>query len=308
MGDMFLTITDDKGLPKGSKSCALCLKTLKYYQFYRNRDWEDQDGYDAWCTSCVKKKCVTKEGFQDYFYYNNRTWLEDKYEQAEIKARYETSMDKKYNQLKSDNARASRRQQILQNIIFKQMNTAGFYKYVSNIKKGKTVRIPKGEQEDDINEDTQIDEKGEVKVYSDKWQTLLDKKTEERLEQELKAFYSNNKSYSGDETLAVQIAKSKIALDNAYTLMLNGDMESKDYEAHHKMWLDLYKAANATPDKKKEAQSSDWYALGKIIEYMEENNMIKIGMHQFEEDETDKVLNDYRHIITAVSGEGAFGG
>lgn len=307
MGDMFLTITDDKGQPKGSKSCTLCLKTLKLYQFYKNRDWEDQKGYDAWCTSCVKKKCVTKEGFQDYFYYNNRTWNEDKYHQAEIKARYETSIDKKYNSLKSDVARANRRQQILQNIIFKQMNTTGFYKYVSNIKKGKIVRLPKTEEED-INDDVTEDEKGETKIYSEKWQMPLDKKTEDRLESELETFYENNKSYSGDEALAIQITKAKMNLDNAHVKLAEGSIDVKELESFTKMWRDLMNSANATPDKKKESQNSDWYSIGKIIEFMEENNMIEMDMFQYEEDETDKILKDYQHIISAVSGEGAFDG
>lgn len=287
---------DIKSRKVPSKLCIRCTRILPLTAFYSNREWRDQTYRDAWCKECAGKHCKDKETLRKYCYENNRGWEDSHWDSAMKKASYYLATDPDYLQASSPTRRDEIANAAACRCFFSIMNMKSVYQYVNNTPApGSTADIianPPGEK---------------TLHYSKKWRGFF---TAEQIA-ELEATYAN---YEEDFVLdnenlrdyAKKVAKASLNADIAEDRMRRGEGSAGEYREAQKIFDDLSKSSNFAACKRKPGESSGLGSLGEIILRIEVTGALNVQGVTFPEDDVDKILNDFRHTITAVGAEGRF--
>lgn len=277
-----------------SKLCLRCNRILPLTSFYAHKDWREQTYRDAWCKECAAKYCKDKETLKAYCFENNRRWEDSFFDSAMKKAQYHLATNPEY----LDPSITEKKRESIANAaactsFFGMMNMLGVYRYVENVNRSDT-QTPA-----DSGEETQQIE------YSRKWRGRF---TREQIE-ELEATYAQ---YEEDFVLdnenlrdyAKKVAKASLNADIAEDRMRRGEGSSSEYKEAQKIFDDLSKSSNFAACRRKPGESSGLGTLGEIILRLETTGALDIKGVTFPEDDVDRIINDFRHTLTAIGAEG----
>lgn len=284
----------------GIKVCAKCNETKPLRLFRTNKGWKTQNGKDAWCEDCVKKHCVDKESFMEYFQQNNRAWREDLYEKAADQAAKTLAVNKDYNAKMPFKRREILQKEVIKNAL-KYANLATYYEYQDRSGEYSIAEII--EQENALKTgDEYLDEI----VWSDIWHGNYSRADINFLDD----YYENLGNDAPLETYTLQIyareiAKSALNLANAQTKLAKGSITVAEF----KVFKDIFDSLNASAEfseakRKKKSTQETLGSFGELVAKIESSGKPIITHVQFPKDDVDKVTENLFHLAESIGVQG----
>ena len=281
------------------KLCLKCGHVLPLSAFYQNKEWKAQSCRDAWCKSCVQKYCVSKEALKEFCWLNNREWTEQSYEQAKKKAAYLLASDADYiGDWTTENQKKVMEEKAACRAFLSMMNLEGIYRYASNQSEARGYPDYVADVgEKSVSNDLYDDEL----IYSREWNGLYSR----REIQYLNDYYRHleNDFVLDNENLrdyARKVAKASLEADLAYDKKRNGKIGSSELKEAQLMFDNLRKSAEFAACKRRVNEAGGLGSFGELIAKLESSGILQAVTVQFPEDDVDRIIADYRHILTAV--------
>ena len=265
-----------------TKMCLRCHKVKPITSFYKNRDWDDQLGMDAWCKDCAAK-CLTKDEWREYFWENHRQWDERAWEAAKRKAEGLAA-----NNLTYQRSSGPRQEKLLEQLTCGAMPTvmAMYYKYFDPDKSSAALSYQEAKELGEI-----ADADPNVKIYSEEFNGMY-KPSEIRYLQE---YYKNlEDDYDFDtenmRDYGRKVAKASLMADRAQDdyNMGRGDLDTVQKTIN--MFDTLSKSNNLAACKRKPGESSELNSFGEMALYLETHGHTMQKPVQWEPDDVDKAL------------------
>jgi len=298
-----------RGRPKKSavpsKLCLKCDEVKPMSSFYKNRDWMAQQCTDAWCKSCAQEYCKDKETLREYCWHNNRQWSDHLYDTAVGKSKYYLSKHNVYlNPKTPEKTKEEIRAVAVVINFFAIMNLAAYYRYIENIKEdGEGYRLPDDNPVPPDDEDT---EKKRLdfgrKRYYPEWHGEF---TDNEI-QYLRDYYEKLQNDFSLDTISVQDYARKIALASLTVNIKSNDLHNgrkcstQDLKDAINIFDSLSKSAKFAESSRKAGESTGLGNLGEIIARIENTGLLQTTKVEFEKDDIDLIIDDFRHTIAAV--------
>lgn len=188
------------------------------------------------------------------------------------------------------------------------MNIGGFYGYVENIAMDQNgcVTFPSTAVGGSPIENASPDEDDPSKlVYSMDWGGYFLPEQIQRLEKIYSEYEDDfNLDNINARDYARKVAKASLNADIMEDKMRRGLATPSSYKEAQKIFDDLSKSANFAACKHSPGDSSGLGSLGEIILRLEMDGKLNTNGFTFPEDDVDKVIEDYRHVLMAVGIEG----
>lgn len=282
-------------VPTKTKTCQRCGKNHPLTDYYSNKDWTEQGGRDAWCKDCFSR-CTTKDEIREYFWYNNREFSEKMWQNASAKAEAAASNNATFLKLRDD-----QKIKVLEKMTCQQLPSllVQYYSFVDNTMGGKLHSYEEAKAEGYIVEEA-IDD--DVKYHSSKFNGDFKKKELEYLED-----YYSGLEQDFDLTdvnlrdIAKKLAKASLQYDKVQADFANGRCDIsvvKDAMAQFDM---LSKSGNFAACKRRPGDTSGLSSWSEIALRLEESGHPCTRKIEWEEDDVDKTINDFRYIVESLS-------
>lgn len=271
-----------------TKVCIKCKKDLLTTDFYYNKSWEDEQCLDIWCRHCANKHVIDAVTMQAYCRINKRIYQPGLWVFCEGKVR---------ERLGEDTKRLVFLREVC-TLYFNKMNDAIYYKFDRRIKK-KDDPITAQEKEvfRKAIETTQ-------KTWNDVWQGYYSDDELLYLEEYYNGLYNDfkleNQSYID---YARKVSKASLAMDKAFQEMMKGEKDAaKKYSDLHKIFDQLSTSAKFSEKTRSEHDTVGLGSLGDVIKKLETSGYLQKPI-TFEKDDIDRIIEDFRWILTSISGE-----
>ena len=280
------------------KMCAHCGRDKELSEFYKNPGYDETET-DCWCKDCVNK-CGSKESIQKYFWENKRAFSKDIWDAA-----LERAEPLLLNNAVFQKASKDKKQKILEKIAAQQVPfvMSAHYQFQDTYDEtaGRDMTYGQAKLQGFFDEPEDPNEK----VYSKEFHGFFTKDELSFLED-----YMDNLSDSYEidvgaaKDYAHKMAKASLVHDKLLNEFLAGEC---DIEAVNKAAANfdmLAKSANLAPSKRKQDDGKamgSWSELTLMLETTGHPCTRKI---QWELDDVDKTVMEYRHIITALGLDG----
>jgi len=282
-------------IPTKTKTCQRCGKSHPLTDYYANKDWTEQGGRDAWCKDCFAR-CTTKDEVREYFWYNNREFSEKMWQSASAKAEASASKNATFLKLRDD-----QKIKVLEKMTCQQLPSLliQHYSFVDNTMGGKLHSYEEAKAEGYIVEEA-IDD--DVKYHSSKFNGDFKKKELEYLED-----YYSGLEQDFDLTdvnlrdIAKKLAKASLQYDKVQADFANGRCDIsvvKDAMAQFDM---LSKSGNFAACKRRPGDTSGLSSWSEIALKLEESGHPCTRKIEWEEDDVDKTINDFRYLVESLS-------
>jgi len=282
-------------IPSKTKVCQRCGKSYPLTDYYSNKDWTEQGGKDAWCKECFSR-CTTKDEVREYFWYNNREFSEKMWQNAASKAENAASKNATFLKLRDD-----QKIKVLEKMTCQQIPSvmASCYSFVDSTMGGKLHSYEEAKAEGYIVEEA-IDD--DVKYHSSKFNGDFKRKELEYLED----YYSGlEEDFDLTDTnlrdIAKKLAKASLQYDKVQADFANGRCDIsvvKDAMAQFDM---LSKSGNFAACKRRPGDTSGLSSWSEIALRLEESGHPCTRKIEWEEDDVDKTINDFRYIVESLS-------
>jgi hypothetical protein len=282
------------------KICRKCNAKLPITDFYINRDWATEFLRDAWCKQCVAAFCVDKESIQEYFKFNKRVWREELWEWVVKKIEEKLSTNTEYQNMSDLQKRVLYRWKLLYSLFCQSMNRIQYYRYSNEIFDYEIdlqhETNPNGEH---IDRGLSLDYG--KKMYSVTWGAFY---TEGELVYLEDLFNGLQRDFKLENSAyldyAKKVCKASLAMDRAFSDMCDGKIGAdKKYKDFKDVFDQLSQSAKFAEKTRSENDVVGYGSLGEIIKKMENTGFLQTKI-TFPEDDVDKILNDYRWIISSV--------
>lgn len=276
------------------KRCTRCGKKVPLKDFYVNKDWQEQEGKDAWCKECVNK-CGNKEEILEYFWENRRKWDDKIWTSAETKASKQASSNSVYQKTSDE-----RRERILEKLTCQLIPSIMFtmYTYEPHIRNGKDIPYEDAKKEGLIISDTRD---RDIKVYSKEFNGYFKKAELEYLHdyyEGLEHDFDLNDTNLRD--IAKKLAKASLQADKAQDDYMAGKCDFSVVKDALSQFDLLSKSGNFAACKRKPGEDggmSSWSELTMMLETTGHPCTRKI---EWPKDSVDEVIEEYRHIVEAL--------
>jgi hypothetical protein len=195
------------------------------------------------------------------------------------------------------------------------MNLTSFYSYTANIEEGTMFRayeeqmvnhVQKNEADGEGTLFGENQDSPSVSIYSPIWNGYY---TQEELEY-MESYYAkleedfvlNNASICD---YARKMVKASLHADQKYNKARNSPSALSEWKEAHAIFDSLSKSGNFAECRRKASDAPGMGSLGEIIAQIEITGALEAEPVVFPPDEVDVILNDFRHILTAVGLDGA---
>lgn len=280
-----------------TKLCAKCGKLKPIQAYFKNRDWEDEGGYDRWCRDCVGK-CLTKTAMREYAWENHRDWNEKMWDAAKRKAESMAASNAVYQK-----SNPERRLKLLEQMTCSQLPSffAVYYKYVDPTKVSGAANFKEAVERGEVSGDSAI----ELPEWSDEWFGEYTKRDLAWLD----SYYDKLKHDSQGEELEfdayMEDAVHNIAVQTLILKKLQMEYRSgrgslSDVKDAQSVLDMLTKSTNLAACKRKPQQESPQLAVGEIAAYLESHGHPCIRKIEWEQDDVDRAIAELHHIVRAV--------
>ena len=284
-----------KDVPKvPGKVCLHCGVNKDLSEYYKNKNYEEQLGLDGWCKKCVGQ-IRTKDALREYFWENNREWNETLWQVAYKKAEEAASTKDIFKASNEDRKLIILEQLACQNV---PPIMSRYYKYVDNKKDG--ILSYAEAKEKGLILDNAPDPN--IKVYSEEFNGNF--KPDEL--QYLNNYY---KSLCDDVEITTQshrdyakkLAKASLQADKAQDDFAAGRCDYQLVKDSMQQFDMLSKSANFAPSvKKKDGNQNGLGSFSEIALYLEQNGHPCTRKIEWEQDDVDKTLNEFMHIVESL--------
>lgn len=99
---------------------------------------------------------------------------------------------------------------------------------------------------------------------------------------------------------ARKVAKASLEADIAYDKKRSGKISSSELKEAQLMFDNLSKSAEFAACKRRSSDAGGLGSFGELIAKLENTGMLQSVTVQFPEDDVDRIIEDYRHILAAV--------
>jgi len=265
-----------------SKECRNCKKTKRISEFPKSKF--TKDGYECFCRTCKKEKIISKDSLIEYLDINNTEFNEINFNDA-----FNWSRDRELKKYPNhQNLPSNFNELVMKSAISKyyaQGNISGNYEHFPL--KSKNNKTKKKDSKKDYNEKWRGNyTESEINYLNEYVQNLI---------QDYNIITRNHMDY------AMKIAKASLAMDIAYEEMLdNSAGAEKRYESCKKIFDDLCKSAQFNESSRSANDVVGLGSVGVITKRLEDKGFIPTNLDlDIPDDNTEKVLNDYKYIITS---------
>ena len=276
-----------------SRLCMKCGRVRKLAsEFYVNKDWKEQDGYDVWCKICVNR-CANKDEIREYFWENNREWNEAIWASAEKKAlkllinnqTYKTSSEQ-------------RKAKLLQRATAQQVpNVMSLhYKFVDNSKspsKNYQEALSNGEIEPTVNESDTV-----YSEFFNGYYTPKDLKYLENYYAKLEEDFTFDNESIRD--YARKVCKASLQADKAQDDYATGRCQFSDVKDALMQFDMLSKSANFAACKRKPGDTSGLTSWSETTYKLETTGHTMQRKIEWPEDDVDRCMHSLEHIVSAL--------
>lgn len=278
------------------KLCVKCGQILPLSDFPSNKEWKSQSYHDSWCKECGKKYVNSKEDVVQYCYENNRHW-EDSYWEA-CKRKGQAEMTKTDAIFKASTE--AKRIKIAESICAKQwltlMNNASFYRYEEHDQAVSAALIEGNEPDEEEGKEA------EKPVWSKTWRGYYTPSQIAELDETFDLYVSQYGITELNHLDATRkLIKTSYNADIAADRYKRGEITAQEYRQAQAVYTDYSKETMLSAlEQGKQQQVVEVDSLGEIIEALESGGFLGENNFQFEPDQIDAVMADFRHTIAAV--------
>jgi len=285
------------------KECRKCGGKLQISSFYTNRDWNTELYKDAWCKECVRKFVVSEKTLKDYCQYNRRVWQQDLYDWCLATIENELSENAEYQNMKD----ANKKNEIFLTKVFKgyfkQMGNTQYYRLTSELSEHEIKDINAKATNNPNSSSELILDYGE-KQYNQEWHGFYTKGELEYLKKYYdglqRDFKLENSAYID---YAKKVCKASLAMDKAFSDMLDGKSGAeKRYKDFKDIFDQLSQSAKFAEKTRSENDSAGLGSLGEVVKKLEMNGFLQKKV-EFEKDDIDMIIDDFRWILASVGEE-----
>lgn len=294
MAAMLESKTPAKTIPANTtRMCLKCGRVRKLTQdFYVNKDWKDQDGYDVWCKICINR-CATKDEIREYFWENNREWIESIWDGAEKKALKILINNPTYK-----NSSEQRKNKLLQRATAQQVpNIMNLnYKFVDNSKsKSKNYQeaLENGEIEPTVN-----NAEATYSEFFNGYYTPKDLKYLENYYSKLEEDFTFDNESIRD--YARKVCKASLQADKAQDDYATGRCQFSDVKDALTQFDMLSKSANFAACKRKVGESSGLTSWSETTYKLETTGHTMQRQIKWPEDDVDRCIHSLEHIVSSL--------
>lgn len=274
--------------PEG-KLCIKCGKKKKYSQFYKNTDWQRQDGYDCWCKACYGQ-CKKRQDVQRYYWENNKKWSDQAWDSAKKRALgiiSDNSVYKKSNQ--------ERRVALLERLTCQQLTSIYPMFYCFEDHDGKTF------QQSIADGQTEVTVDPFMKRYSAEWNGQFTnaelaylQKYYHELEQDFNFTDASQKDY------AQKVCRASMQMNRAMDDFQAGRCDYSVVKDAMSVFDMLNKSSNFAACKRKQGDTGGITCWAQTSLYLETHGFPMTTKIQWPQDDVDKVSQLYRNYQKSV--------
>ena len=283
-----------------TKLCSKCGKVKPITNFTKNRDWDEEFGYDRWCKDCLTK-CATREAMAEYFWENHREWNEAMWESAKKKAESQAANNVVYQKSGFD-----RRATLLEAMICAQLPRlfTVYYKYYDPTKRSGALTYAEALERGEV--EALADEGGTDKPeWSDEWYGEYTKRDLAWLNNYYEKLKHDNSGEELEFDAYMEEAVHNIAVQTLILKKLQMDYRSgrgslsdvKDAQTVVDM---LTKSTNLAACKRKPKNEQQMLSVGEIALYLETHGHPCTRKIEWEPDDVDRSIAELHHIVRAV--------
>lgn len=290
--------------PIQTRLCLHCNQTKPLFNFYANREWLENGRKDKWCKQCLAK-IRTKDEMRRYFWENNRQWNEKIWEnaikQAEIQAIKSTVFQK---------SNEERRQVLLESIacpiIPTLMQKTQNYKYEDHMGDPYTNNYDEAKENGKIIETDPDKAKKDknLKTYSHDFNGDFNSSQLDYLEEYYKGL--EHDFALSDTSLrdnAKKLAKASLLVDKVQNDYMAGKCSLQDVKDAIAQYDLLMKTGNFAACKRKPEDKAGMSSWSELTLHLETHGFLADKLVQWEPDDVDKTINEFRYITEAIGLE-----
>lgn len=285
--------------PPVTKICSKCNQTKALANFYSNRGWVEQLGKDVWCKECAGK-CATKDELREYFWENNRKWIEKLWTGSRKKAELAANKNTTYQRAYEDTKRNILDRLTCQNVL-KSMQIN--YEFESHTGDLNIQSYQEAKEEGQV-----IEEKVDpnVKTYSEEFGGYFKPDELKYLENYYRQL--ENDFELSDVNLrdtAKKLAKASLQADKVQDKYMAGQATMQDVKDAVALFDLLSKSGNFSASKRKPGDKGGLGSWAEISFYLESNGYTMQRKIEWPKDDVDKTIDEFRYIVEALDLNGA---
>jgi hypothetical protein len=288
--------------PPVTKICSKCKQTRNLTDFYSNRDWTDQLGKDIWCKDCVSK-CATKDELREYFWENCREWNEKLWSSSRKKAELAANKNKTYQKAFPETQKNILDRLTCQNVIKSMQINYKFEDHTNNIE---VQTYQDAKEAGHVLDENPQEQDPNVKVYSEFFNGFFK-------QDELKYLEDYYHQLSDDFELsdvnlrdtAKKLAKQSLICDQIQDKYAAGKATIADVRDAMTLFDLLSKSGNFSASKRKPGDKGGMGSWSEITFYLESNGHPMTRKIEWPQDDIDKTIEEFRHIVEALDLSGA---
>lgn len=289
--------------PVQTRLCLHCNQTKPLSQFYSNRDWVDNGNRDKWCKQCLAK-IKTKDEMRRFFWENNREWKENVWENALRQAETQVANSAIYQKSNEE-----RRNVILEAVACPIMPTlmqkAQNYKYEDH------TQDVNANSYEEAKENGQIVEHEPEKAKDKNLKTYNEFFNGEFKPVEVDHLMHYYEGLEHDFTLsdislrdnAKKLAKASLLVDKVQNDYMAGRCSLQDVKDAVAQYDLLMKTGNFAACKRKPEEKGGMGSFGELTLYLETHGYPMTRKIEWEQDDIDKTINEYRYIFEAIGSD-----
>lgn len=281
-----MTETKSK-IEKKTKFCTKCGIEKDLSAFYVNKEYEQQEGRDAWCKDCVAS-CRNKSQIKEYFFENNRKWDDRIWTSAQKKAERLANANATYTRMNDE-----RKAIMLEKITCQQVpnSMTVYYSYIDN----SNNEFVDDEEEDELVSETRRD-------WNNEWYGSFTKREIERLNLEYGKLASGKEIDHTTEDYLRKICKQSLTCDKLMDDFAAGKCDYSVVKDALSVLDNLNKSANLAACKRKD-EAAETISICEISKYLEENGYLQTRKIEWEKDDVDLTISEFGYTVTDAIGE-----
>ncbi|MGE5438095.1 MAG: hypothetical protein ACM3O3_12855 [Syntrophothermus sp.] len=295
-----------KVLTEFKKPCLKCSITLTIDNFYTNREWKSQYFRDAWCKKCVNDFVIDKDTLLIYFQNNKRVYKEKLWDWVTEYVDNFFTEDEEYNKMTDLIKKAQIYYTKFFKIIYQQMNRIQYYEF--SYSKCDDELTDEGQVSEVDRFNANISDKSSLnygmKSYSKIW---LGDYTENEIAYLEEYFSGLQRDFKLENVAYINYArkwcKASLAMDKAFADYLDGKTGAeRRYKDFKDVFEQLSQSAKFAERTRSENDAVGMGSFGELTKRLELDGYLQ-KEPEFDKDELDKVLDEYRWILASVGEE-----
>ena len=288
--------------PPATKICSKCKQTKLLKDYYSNKDWVEQLGKDCWCKDCAQRSS-NKDELRQYFWENNREWIEKLWTSARKKAELELNANKTYQNAFPDTKKGILDRKTCENVLKSmQLN----YKFVDHTNDIHVQTYQDAKKDGQVLDENPEEKDPDVKTYSEEFGGFFKRDELKYLEDYYRQL--ENDFELSDVNLrdtAKKLAKASLQADRVQDRYMSGQATLQDVKDAMTLFDLLSKSGNFSASKRKPGEKGGLGSWAEISYYLESNGYTMQRKIEWPKDDVDKTIEEFRYLVEALDLNGA---